>query len=150
MIWLQAHGYSVGKLSLYTACAGINRPNRLPVTIDTGTGERRITLQIRSIWGCINAVCAVKSTMRSSKNSSHQAQSTYPRAVIQFEDFAISNAFDCCIEYRHRARVFNDMPGERLYGGADCCRQCASPQSELREQTCCSSARAKRTSASLT
>ncbi len=100
-------GIPVGKLSLYTACAGIRPSHCLPITIDVGTNNETlledplyIGLPQKRIEGT-----AYLELMDEFMNS---ATERYPEVLIQFEDFCGAHALDLLDRYRSSYRMFND------------------------------------------
>ncbi len=100
-------GIPIGKLALYTACAGIPPAACLPVMLDVGTntdeylndplylGYPRKRLTGKAYFDLVDEfVTAV--------------QERFPDALIQFEDFLTPNAYALLQKYRHRVLCFND------------------------------------------
>lgn len=129
-------GIPIGKLALYTVCAGVHPDACLPVTFDVGTNNEKLLTSPTYIG------------VRSKRTTGAEydeliaefidaAKAKYGESVLlQFEDFGNHNAFRLLNEYKLKACVFNDdiqvsnslnlssraMPTSR---GAGHCKRCA-------------------------
>lgn len=100
-------GIPIGKLSLYSACAGIPPTLCLPITIDVGTNnEARLKdplylgLQQKRLRG--------QAYMDLMDEFFTAVKKVFPHALIQLEDFATKNAFNLLKKYKDSVCLFND------------------------------------------
>jgi len=100
-------GIPLGKLALYTACAGVPPQHCLPIVLDVGTNNQELLhdplylgLQQPRVRGgeYISFVDEFVSAV----------QALYPKCCIQWEDFANINAVPILARYRDRTCTFND------------------------------------------
>ncbi|HDY83045.1 MAG TPA: oxaloacetate-decarboxylating malate dehydrogenase, partial [Halieaceae bacterium] len=100
-------GIPIGKLSLYTACAGIHPTHCLPITLDVGTNNEAF----------LNDPLYLGLERRRERGAAYDelveefiraAQEVFPQSLVQLEDFGNCNAFRLLRQYRDQLCLFDD------------------------------------------
>ena len=100
-------GIPIGKLSLYTLCAGVPPQSTLPITLDVGTDNEEL-LRDPLYLGLRH---------KRVRGADYQAfidlfveavQKVYPHVLIQWEDFLKGNAISQLQRFRDKVCSFND------------------------------------------
>ena len=128
-------GIPIGKLALYTACAGVNPNFTLPITLDVGTnnegflndplypGIRKPRLRGEEYYAFIDEFV-------------NAIREVFPKICIQWEDFAGQNAVNILERYHDKICTFNDdiqgTAGVALGGLLAACRMTGKPITEQR------------------
>lgn len=100
-------GIPVGKLSLYTACAGIDPAACLPIMIDVGTNNSEL-------WSDPQYIGLPEPRLEDGAYDElldefmAAASEIFPNVMVQLEDFGNKNAFRLLARYRDQYCMFDD------------------------------------------
>ena len=100
-------GIPIGKLALYTACAGIDPAKTLPVVLDVGT-NREEYLNEPLYLGLRKPRSRGPEYRALVDEFIAEARRRWPNVLIQFEDFGNQNAFKLLADYQEKILCFND------------------------------------------
>jgi len=130
----QGMGISVGKLSLYTACAGVPPHHTLPIVLDVGTNNEELRNDPFYI-GIREPRLNGDDYDTFIEEFVAAVEEVFPDCTIQWEDFANHHAVPVLNRYRHRISSFNDdIQGTAATGVAGILAALRFKQEKLQDQ----------------
>jgi malate dehydrogenase (oxaloacetate-decarboxylating) len=100
-------GIPIGKLSLYTACAGIHPTQTLPIFLDVGTDNQERLLDPLYVGWRHNRIRGEEYDAFIDRFVTAVTK-RWPHVLLQWEDFAGSNSGRLIERYRNQLCTFND------------------------------------------
>jgi malate dehydrogenase (oxaloacetate-decarboxylating)(NADP+) len=100
-------GIPIGKLALYTACAGVPPRSTLPICLDVGTDNEKFLND--PLYAGLKQRRVGDDVYYEFVDEFVQAvQELFPKCCIQFEDFSMNHATPLLQKYRDEVCCFND------------------------------------------
>lgn len=100
-------GIPIGKLQLYTACAGVPPNGLLPLLLDFGTNNREL-LNDPLYLGLRQTRPSIQETEPFVDEFVQAVQESFPNCCIHFEDWKGTDALHYLARYRDKVCCFND------------------------------------------
>jgi len=100
-------GIPIGKLNLYVAAAGFHPSKTLPILIDVGTNNEKL-LEDELYLGLKRKRVRGPEFFEFVSEFMHAVKITWPKCLVQFEDFSNDVCFDLLDQYRNEQLCFND------------------------------------------
>ena len=100
-------GIPIGKLSLYTACAGISPAYTLPIMLDIGTNNQTLLNNLLYIGWKHKRINDIEYD-EFIELFIKAVKKRWPDVLLQFEDFEQSKALPILERYQHQLCCFND------------------------------------------
>jgi malate dehydrogenase (oxaloacetate-decarboxylating) len=100
-------GIPIGKLSLYTLCGGIHPAHTLPIVLDVGTNNPDL-LKDNTYLGWQHPRLSDQAYYDFVDKFIQAVKQVFPNILLQFEDFAQSNAHGLLNIYKDQLCCFND------------------------------------------
>lgn len=100
-------GIPIGKLSLYTACGGIDPKATLPIVLDVGTNNQE-RLDDPEYLGWRHTRIIGKEYDDFVELFVQSVKRHFPHVLLQFEDFAQNHAYPLLERYQNQLCAFND------------------------------------------
>ena len=100
-------GIPIGKLALYTACAGVAPEKTLPVTIDVGTNNPTYLADPMYLGLRHERICGAAYDELIDEFMD-AVRKRWPNVLVQFEDFGNANAFRLLDRWKDKSLCFND------------------------------------------
>jgi len=100
-------GIPIGKLQLYTACAGVPPKHLLPVLLDAGTNNEKL-LNDPLYLGLRQRRCSTAELYELTDEFIEAVQEVFPDCCVQFEDWAGPDAVALLARYRDKVSMYND------------------------------------------